>query len=614
MKYSIIDEISNVLALSTKKVKSFYDYSMDAQSISERFIQASDQLSKGEYIGWQLCLDKDGKYHSYAFSKKGVNITKEDLGWIFQDRAANGESDQGLFMDSFRKNRKIYCLTCPSIQKNETNKRFRKEKIVYYKDVMAALKEFDVAVRIIASAEKSGKGIILFSFPEEVTLRMKIILSFAFVDMPLIEVDKESSLPESALISSKWISIGLECLLEALNDEKHVEESTEEIYLDEYALELDEDEDEDEIFDDYQKNISETKNTSNDENDMTSIEELELSVRSYNCLRRAGVHTIGQLRSMTYEDLSKVRNLGKKSADEIMAKLEEHKPICSSVDKTAPAYMEMLNELIGLENVKEQVGKIVALAKMKKDMNSDKSTIPIVLNMEFVGNPGTAKTTVARIFAGLLYENGLLQSNEIVEVGRADLIARYEGQTADKVKSVFQKAKGKLLFIDEAYSLVENTRGEFGDEAINTIVQETENNRDDTIVIFAGYPDEMQEFFSRNPGLRSRVPFIINFCDYTPEEMVEISELEAKKRGFSISSEAKDKIAVICESLSDSKDIGNGRFCRNLIEGAILNYASRVYGNAEGTACKDFTLYENDIVIPDTFENSESKSPIGFQI
>ena len=98
------------------------------------------------------------------------------------------------------------------------------------------------------------------------------------------------------------------------------------------------------------------------------------------------------------------------------------------------------------------------------------------------------------------------------------------------------------------------------------------------------------------------------------EEMVEISELEAKKRGFSVSSEAKEKIAVICESSSDSKDVGNGRFCRNLIEGAIFNYASRVYGNTEGTACKDFTLYENDIVIPDTFENSESKSPIGFQI
>lgn len=610
MKYMINDEISNVLALSTKNDKDFYDYSKDVQSVAERFIHASDQLSDGEYLGWQLCFDKDGQYHSFAFSKKGVNITKDDMEWIFQGCAVIEESEHETLIDMFHENRKLYYFSSPSIQKNESNKRFQKEIIVYYKDVIAALKEFDVAVRIIASAEDSGKGIILFSFPEEVTLRMKTILSFAFVDMSLKIIDEKSVLSELTQVSLEWISIGMQGLLEALYYEQHVEKSTEEFYLDEYAFELDGDEDE--IFDDYQKNMSETKNTSSAENDMTSIEELDLSVRSYNCLRRAGVHTIGQLRSMTYEDLSKVRNLGKKSADEIRAKLEEHKPISSSVTKIAPAYMEMLNELIGLENVKEQVGKIVALAKMKKDMDSDNGTIPIVLNMEFVGNPGTAKTTVARIFAGLLYENGLLQSNEIVEVGRADLIARYEGQTADKVKSVFQKAKGKLLFIDEAYSLVENARGEFGDEAINTIVQETENNRDDTIVIFAGYPDEMQEFFSRNPGLRSRVPFTISFCDYTPEEMVEISELEAKKRGFSISTEAKDKIAVICESSSDSKDVGNGRFCRNLIEGAILNYASRVYGNENGTACKDFKLNKNDIAIPD--RTSEPKAHIGFQV
>lgn len=609
MKFTIIDEISNVLALSKKKGKSFYDYSKDAQSVSERFIQASDQLSEGEYLGWQLSFDREGQYHSFAFSKKGVNITKDDMEWIFQGCAAIEESEHETLIDVFCENRKLYYLSSSSIQKNESNKRFQEEKIVYYKEVIAALKKFDVAVRIIASAEDSGKGIILFSFPEEVTLRMKTILSFAFVDMSLKIIDEESVLSESDQVSSEWISIGLEGLLEALFYEQPIEESTEVFDVDEYAL----DEDEDEFFDVYQKNISETKNISNDVGDSASIEELDLSVRAYNSLKRAGVHTIGQLRTMTYDDLAKVRNLGRKSAEEVRAKLKEYKPISSSVIKTAPTYMEMLNELIGLENVKEQVAKLVALAKMKKDMEStNNNTIPIVLNMEFVGNPGTAKTTVARIFAGLLYENGLLQSDEIVEVGRAGLIARYEGQTADKVKSVFQKAKGKLLFIDEAYSLVEHTRGEFGDEAINTIVQEMENNRDDTIVIFAGYPDEMKEFFSRNPGFRSRVPFTINFCDYTSEEMVEISELEAKKRGFSIASEAKDKIAVICESSSDSKDSGNGRFCRNLIEGAILNYASRVYGNTSETDCKDFTLYEDDIEVPD--RAPESKAPIGFQV
>ena len=270
----------------------------------------------------------------------------------------------------------------------------------------------------------------------------------------------------------------------------------------------------------------------------------------------------------------------------------------------------MLNELIGLENVKKQVGKITALAKMKRDMDAmNKASLPIVMNMEFVGNPGTAKTTVARIIAGLLYETGLLQTNEIVEVGRADLIARYEGQTADKVKSVFQKAHGKLLFIDEAYSLVENCRGEFGDEAINTIVQEMENRRENTVVIFAGYPDEMKEFFSRNPGLRSRVPFTVCFNDYTADEMVSIAELEAQKRGFSVSRGAKEKIASLCGKASDS---GNGRFCRNLVEGAILNYAFRAYGTYAETPEKSFELTDEDFIIQNESEVAGKALPIGF--
>ena len=162
----------------------------------------------------------------------------------------------------------------------------------------------------------------------------------------------------------------------------------------------------------------------------------------------------------------------------------------------------------------------------------------MVLNMEFIGNPGTAKTTVARITAGILHEIGLLPTSELVEVGRADLVAKYTGQTADKVKEVFQKAKGKLLFIDEAYALTDCWENSYGDEAISTIVQEMENNREDTVVIFAGYPDKMNEFFSRNPGLRSRVPFTIRFSDYSAEEMAQIVEAEAKKRGFSLMPEA----------------------------------------------------------------------------
>ena len=618
MKYTTIDKISNVLALSTKNDQDFYDYSRNARNVSERFIQASNQLSEGEYLGWQLFFDKDGHCHSFTFSKEGVRVTKEDLEWIFQDCAAVSGSNQDLFMDMYHRSGKLYYLSCSPVQKSETKKRLKKERIDYYTDVLSGLKEVGAAVRIIASADSSGKGIILFSFPEEMTLRMKTMLSFVFEDMTPVEADNEAIISESAQIGSEQISNAMEVLLEALYHKRPVDKPTEKTNVDEHKAT------EEACIDDHPKRILEIKTIGStidnlsSIDDSSSIEELELGVRSINCLRRVGIQTVGELSSMTYNDLRRVRNLSPSCIEEIMGKIEEYKEyksICSSVTKSTPTYMKMLDELIGLKNVKEQVNKFVALAKMKQDIvSTNHKAIPIVLNMEFVGNPGTAKTTVARILAGLLYENGLLQSNEIVEVGRADLIAKYIGQTADKVKSIFQKSKGKLLFIDEAYSLVENSRGEYGDEAINTIVQEMENNRADTIVIFAGYPDEMKEFFSRNPGLRSRVPFTISFCDYTSEEMVRISESEAIKRGFSISSGAKDKIASICESSSGSTDAGNGRFCRNLIEGAILNYASRVYGNEVGIGRKDYTLIEDDFSVPDTFSSSESKAPIGFRI
>ena len=283
-----------------------------------------------------------------------------------------------------------------------------------------------------------------------------------------------------------------------------------------------------------------------------------------------------------------------------------------AAEKTA---MEELRGLVGLEDIKKQAERIIALKAVQEKAKAGGRTVEnISLNCAFLGNPGTAKTTAARIFARVMKENGILSKGDLVEAGRADLVAKYLGQTAIKVKDAFKKAKGSVLFIDEAYSLLDNQENEYGDEAIATIVQEMENNRDDMIVIFAGYPDKMEQFLSRNPGLRSRVPFTVKFRDYSADELTEIAKQEITRRGYSADIEAEKKIFELCSAAMKCREFGNGRFSRNLVESAIMNAAERVMKTVPADADGEefFRLQACDFIAPANLKEQKSVHVLGF--
>lgn len=285
------------------------------------------------------------------------------------------------------------------------------------------------------------------------------------------------------------------------------------------------------------------------------------------------------------------------------------------VIKAAPkgsAY-DGLQEMIGLREAKAVIQKALNYYKMQKlyEEKGFKRDTP-AMHMIFSGNPGTAKTSVARLFARIMKDNGLLSKGQLVEVGRGDLVGKYVGWTAQTVQAKFKSASGGVLFIDEAYSLVDENNGSFGDEAINTIVQEMENHREDVVVIFAGYPDKMESFMQRNPGLRSRIAFHVPFEDYNVSELCEIANLIGKGKGVSLDTEAMEKLKSAFEVASKQGDFGNGRYVRNVLEQAKMNQASRLIESDfdEITTDEISTIKAVDIVVPEP--RSTQKRKIGF--
>jgi SpoVK/Ycf46/Vps4 family AAA+-type ATPase len=220
--------------------------------------------------------------------------------------------------------------------------------------------------------------------------------------------------------------------------------------------------------------------------------------------------------------------------------------------------------------------------------------------MVFYGNPGTAKTTVARLYAQILKDNACLAHGDLVECGRADLVGKYVGWTAPMVRAKFKAARGSVLFIDEAYSLLDDKDGGFGREAIDTIIQEMENWRDEVVVIFAGYPDLMEEFVNSNPGLRSRISQHVHFKDYDPQELWQITESMADKYGRRLAEGCQQKLMDIYDQVVLTKDFGNGRLVRTMLEQACVNAVARIVldGQAEPDPEVLTMLYPEDFEQP----------------
>lgn len=230
------------------------------------------------------------------------------------------------------------------------------------------------------------------------------------------------------------------------------------------------------------------------------------------------------------------------------------------------------SDIIGLENVKKQIKRMVAY------MNKSKKTINLN-HMAFLGNPGTGKTTMARCLAKELYTMEILEKDVFIETDRGGLIAKYVGQTAVKTRQVFQSAKGGMLFIDEAYTLFDGSdSNDFGKEAIATLIKEMEDNRDSTMVIFAGYTKEMKRMINSNPGLSSRIQFQIEFPDYSLLELIQIFEKMMKEFEFAVTDEAKDRLLNIFEKDRKIDGFANGRYIRNVIEKLILIQSERSEG------------------------------------
>ena len=266
--------------------------------------------------------------------------------------------------------------------------------------------------------------------------------------------------------------------------------------------------------------------------------------------------------------------LGAAQVDRLFQDLKESSTV--SLDEL----LNQLEELIGLADVKQQVCDLIDYNKIqhlrvKNGLKESNKT----LHMAFLGNPGTAKTTVARIVGRMYKAIGLLSKGQFIEASRTDLIAEYQGQTAIKVKRLVNRAKGGVLFIDEAYSITENNQSDsYGRESLTELTKALEDYRNDLVVIVAGYTNLMEEFFKSNPGLKSRFNTFISFSDYSLDELVQIFNYICKQNDYIAEEQAIEKVCDLLQTKLNEKDdhFSNGRLVRNLFDDITVNQSKRL--------------------------------------